>query len=98
MTHYIAMGGEHGCLPDNCSSYRSEEDAIGGLDCIYELTNKQKRELKDQGLTELTRKQGGAYCSVSSCDCSEPWEHEEFGTPMDWPEYLEDEGDKDETR
>ena len=67
------------------------------MDCIYELTNKQKRELRVQGLTELTRKQGGAYCEVSECDCSEPWEHDEMGSRNDWPEYF-DEEDEDETR
>ena len=91
MTHFIAMGGEHGCLPDNCASYRNLEDAISGLDNIYELSDKQKKELLLYSSTKLDREQGGAYCEVSDCDCDSPWEHEEMGSQDDWPEYTEEE-------
>jgi len=90
-THYIAMGGEHGYLPDNCSAYEKEEDAIEGLNEIYELNKRQLKELKNNGTTELKLDQGGAYCEVSSCDCDEPWEHDEFGDKSNWEEYLEEE-------
>jgi len=96
MTHYIAMGGEHGCMPDNCMAYANLEDAIDGLDDIYELEIWQLDNLKEfsggYSSTELNRDQGGAYCEISSCDCSEPWEHAEYDSPDNWPDYaIEDE-------
>jgi hypothetical protein len=92
--HYIAMGGEYGCMPDNCSTYRSRADAIEGLDSIYELTSEQKDELKVSNTVRLTREQGGAYCEVSECSCSSPWEHEEFGCEEDWEDYTDDDEDE----
>ena len=95
MIHYIAMGGEHGCMPDNCSAYGNFEDAINGLNEIYELEQWQLDNLREfasgYSCTELNREQGGAYCEISSCDCLEPWEHSEFDSPDNWPEYCEEE-------
>lgn len=95
MTHYIAMGGEHGCMPDNCQAYESLEDAIDGLNCIYELEQWQLDNLAEfsggYSSTELTRDQGGAYCEISSCDCDAPWEHAEFDSADNWPDYVEEE-------
>ncbi|MEI6297620.1 MAG: hypothetical protein WCO84_08370 [bacterium] len=84
MTHYIAIGGEHGCMPDNCSAYETKENAIEGLNCIYELSRGQLKELKQYDSTDLNRNQGGAYCEISECDCDSPWEHDEFGDEKDW--------------
>ena len=86
--HYIAMGGEHGCMPDNCGAYLTLKYAIEGLNEIYELSKRQLKELKDYGSTELRRSQGGAYCEVSECHCDFPWEHEEFGDKSDWADYI----------
>ena len=47
MIHYIAMGGEHGCMPDNCSAYDNFEDAINGLNEIYELEQWQLDNLRE---------------------------------------------------
>lgn len=95
MTHYIAMGGEHGCMPDNCQAYESLEPAIDGLDNIYELSPEQLQKLRDNGTTKLTREQGGAYCEVSECDCDEPWEHAEFDDEDNWPDYAKGPEDGD---
>jgi hypothetical protein len=92
--HYIAMGGEYGCMPDNCSTYRSRANAIEGLDSIYELTSEQKDELEVSNTVRLTREQGGAYCEVSECSCSSPWEHDEFGCEEDWEDYTDDDEDE----
>lgn len=86
MKHFIAMGGEHGCLPDNCSALHSEEDAVDTLDGIYELSEEQRDELTESWSVKLTRDQGGAYCEISECNCDVPWEHDEFGDPDDWKE------------
>lgn len=88
LLHYIAMGGEHGCLPDNCSAYRRKGDAVEGLDDIYELSRRQKISLRQFGIVELRRSQGGAYCEISECTCDSPWEHDEQGSREDWPEYI----------
>jgi hypothetical protein len=89
--HFIAMGGEHGCIPDNCQAYTSIENAVNGLDDIYELSLRQLKELQDSGSTELKRKQGGAYCSIYPCDCDSPWEHSLEAEPDNWEEYREEE-------
>jgi len=103
MLHYIARGGEHGCMPDNCQAYETISDAIDGLDRIYELYQWQRIELGklekmrdiDGTCVALRRKQGGAYCEISVCDCDSPWEHAEFDSPENWPEYAQEpeEGD-----
>jgi hypothetical protein len=103
-THYIAMGGNHGCLPDNCSAYTSLDDAIGALDSIYELTESQLTDLHEfsdgYSSTELNQgenpddsddyeyDQGGEYCEISTCTCDSPWEHDETGSKEDWGSYA----------
>lgn len=95
--HFIALGGSHGCLPDNCQAYETLESAIDGLDFIYELETWQRVELSKlstlrdaDGLSvALNADQGGAYCEVSRCDCSEPWIHGEGDDPDNWPDYAE---------
>lgn len=94
MKHYIAMGGLYGCLPDNCSAYKTKEDAIGGLNCIYELEDDQIKDLESSGHTNLTQEQGGQYCEVLECDCNEPWEHDEFGEKQEWMISNDEEGEK----
>lgn len=77
-------------MPDNCDAYGTEEDAIEGLNSIYELSKRQLTELKVNGITELRRDQGGSYCEVSACSCDEPWEHSEWNNPDSWMEYREE--------
>src|SRR5262245_13523191 len=89
-THFIAMGGIHGCLPDMCSAYSDLAAAVESLSDLYELTEEQTRELKDSQYLELGADQGGDYCEITECDCSKPWEHEEDSTPDDWPEYVKE--------
>jgi hypothetical protein len=91
MTHYIAMGGDRGFMPDNCQAYDTRESAIDGLDNLYELSREQLKVLTHYGDTNLKREQGGSYCEVSECDCPRPWEHGEGDEPENWPEYHEEE-------
>lgn len=84
MKHFIAMGGTYGCLPDNCSAYHTKEDAIEGLNLIYELDEDQVKNLEVSNYTNLTPEQGGQHCTVSECNCDEPWEHDEFGEKQEW--------------
>jgi hypothetical protein len=93
--HFIAMGGEYGCMPDNCQAYYSPEDAVDGLNNIYELSEQQLVELTDNWITYLAREQGGAYCEISDCDCDEPWSHSEYDGPENWEEEEEEEEEVD---
>jgi hypothetical protein len=93
--HFIAMGGEHGCLPDNCEAYDNNEDACDSLANIYELDNQQLETLKETGYVDLYRNQGGAYCSVDECNCPFPWEHCSSDEPGEWGEYREKEEESD---
>ena len=97
MKHFIAMGGEFGCMPDNCSTCRSFEGAVSTLDTIYELSETQVKYLKAIGIAYLTREQGGAYCDVSECDCDTPWIHDEFGVKDDWPECENEESEEEKS-
>ena len=73
--HYIAMGGEIGCLPDNCYSYDRLQQAVDSLADLYELSKRQIGELKSYGITYLRPDQGGAYCEITECECDDPDQH-----------------------
>jgi hypothetical protein len=73
--HYIAMGGEIGCLPDNCQSYDDLSGAVDSLVSLYELSKRQARELKSFDITYLNPDQGGAYCEIIECRCNNPNQH-----------------------
>lgn len=88
-THYISMGGSHGCLPDNCNAYHFEEHAVDAMTELYELSDEQVEELKATGSVELTSEQGGEYCEVSACTCERPWEHSEDDSEDEWPDYSD---------
>jgi hypothetical protein len=99
--HFIAMGGEHGCLPDNCQAYETLQAAIDGLDAIYELETWQRIDLSrletlrdtDSISVKLNADQGGSYCEISQCNCASPWEHAEGDSIENWPDYEEQEAD-----
>ncbi len=87
LTHYIAMNGSHGCLPDSCSAYQYRMDAIDSLVSSLDLTTRQRQELIRMGDVECKPAQGAEYCEVVSCQCSTPWVHDEMGDESDWPDY-----------
>src|SRR5262245_4643830 len=89
-THYIAMGGTYGCLPDNCSALEKMSAAVETLTNIYELSQRQQRDLRKFGYSNLKHDQGGDYCEISECQCREPWVHSDQDRPEDWPEYVEE--------
>lgn len=75
--HYIAMNGEHGCLPDSCNVYVERDSAIESLGGLLELSEGQVTELEETGSVECTPEQGAAYCEVVECSCQSPWEHDD---------------------
>lgn len=69
--HYIAMSGEHGCLPDHCAAYDTAGDAIEDLCQLFELGRRRRQELRQNWILELSPRDGSEYCEVVLCDCPE---------------------------
>jgi hypothetical protein len=82
--HYIAMSGQHGCLPDHCEVFESKKDAVQDLVQLFELGRTRAARLRKDSYLELIpnpieEKQGedfGAeYCEITVCDCDNPLAH-----------------------
>lgn len=74
-THYIAMSGVHGCLPQYCASCDTIREAVDSLASVHDLgQNRQKRLRRDLHL-ELNRDDGAEYCEIVECDCDDPTTH-----------------------
>jgi hypothetical protein len=86
-THWIIMGGSHGCLPDFCQALESRRDAVDVAINVYELSRRQATELRQTQSVELRQNQGAEYCEISECGCNKPWIHGDLSTPADWPQY-----------
>lgn len=87
-THYIAMSGSHGCLPDSCNAYETYDTAINELADLFNLGRTRKARLFADRYLELTGNDGADYCSIDSCQCDKPWEHCDAGPdPRDWEGY-----------
>ena len=71
-THYIAMSGEHGCLPDHCQCYDTLRDAVDALADLFELGRRRQAELGRSRSLELGRGCGAEYCEIMECDCDNP--------------------------
>ena len=82
MTHYIAMAGLHGCLPQFCCSAETYSQAVDILAEAIPLGKRRKAELKRTGSLELhlhgtTQYEGDGheYCEIVECDCDDPTIH-----------------------
>ncbi len=84
LPHYIAMSGQHGCLPDHCEVFESKKDAVQDLVQLFELGRTRAARLRKDSYLELIpnpieEKQGedfGAeYCEITECDCDNPIVH-----------------------
>lgn len=75
-SHYIAMAGLHGCLPNSCEVYDTYQDAVDSLVSLHELGKKRAAALKRDGSLELNiGRDDNEYCEVEKCACSEPQVH-----------------------
>lgn len=75
-THYIALGGLHGCLPSHCEVYDSEQDAVSAMVDMYELGKKRSRVLaRDLSLELNSKRDGNEYVEIAECDCGTPEVH-----------------------
>lgn len=96
-THYIAMSGMHGCLPDSCNAYQTYQDAVNELATVFELGRTRKARLFANRYLELNTRintgnnedyDGADYCEITICHCDKPWEHCDAGDdPRDWQGY-----------
>lgn len=70
MTHYIAMAGLHGYLPNYCAAHESYASAVDDLARLHELSKSQTLQLSNHGSLELNLpRDGNEYCEVTECYC-----------------------------
>ncbi len=88
MTHYIAMSGIHGCLPDHCEVFETRADAVADLTSLFELGRVREARLRKNDYLELEvtlieaasgNSFGADYCEISSCNCATPEIHSDSG-------------------
>jgi hypothetical protein len=84
LPHYIAMSGQHGCLPDHCEVFESKKDAVQDLGQLFELGRTRAARLRKDSYLELTPNPieerqgedfGAEYCEITECDCDNPLVH-----------------------
>ncbi len=82
--HYIAMSGQHGCMPDHCEVFDTHGEAVEDLTQLFELGRTRKARLRKDSYLELTPNPveenqgedfGAEYCEVTRCDCDNPLVH-----------------------
>lgn len=79
MTHFIAMAGLHGYIPNTCQSYDTLDAAVDDLSTTHELGKKRRAALKRDLYLELNLKRdGNEYCSIETCDCATPEIHNDI--------------------
>ena len=78
-THYHAMAGLCGCMPnvnDVCETYR---DAVDTLASLHDLGRRRTAELRRDGyLTLKCERDGNEYCEIVECDDLECGVEDEF--------------------
>lgn len=75
MTHYHAIAGTHGCMPNFNTGCETYEDAVSSLAVLHELGRDRRRALRRDSYLELNPKgDGNEYCEIVVChddDCAE---------------------------
>lgn len=89
--HFIAMSGDHGCLPDYCDVFPEYQSAVDSLADMFSLGRTRKARLFADRTLELKPNFnedsfGAEYCEVTTCDCDNPAVHSDNGIDLD--EYL----------
>lgn len=88
--HYIAMSGDHGCLPDHCEVYAKQSAARADIVDLFELGSTRAARFRGDNYIELTPDDGAQYAEVVDCTCPSPWEHSEMGKD----EFIRERGDE----
>ena len=78
-SHYIAMSGSYGCIPDNIATFERKADAIYHIICTFELAlyGRKADDLRKTGYTDLGGDYGADYAEIVKCNCSNSEIHEE---------------------
>ena len=78
-THYIAMAGLHGYMPQYCEVYESKRDAADALIDLHEADESEHlTELLKYNYTDLELSEhGNEYAEIVECYCDDPQEHSE---------------------
>lgn len=78
-SHYIAMSGDYGCIPDYCESYDTLRDAASGLCQVFDRPTSQGKMyrtlLRDRYIDLNPRKDGASYAEIDECNCDDPNDH-----------------------
>lgn len=86
-THFIAMAGLRGCLPEYCDVFENEEVAAESLLFIHEVSpdGAERSLLIGLGILYLDLKtHGNEYLQITDCSCGEPWIHQDNLSPEEW--------------
>lgn len=89
--HFIAMSGDHGCIPDYCDVFPEYQAAVDSLADMFSLGRTRKARLFADRILELKPNFnedsfGAEYCEIQTCDCDNPAVHSDNGIDLD--EYL----------
>lgn len=79
-SHFIAMAGMRGYMPNWIDVYPSKESAIDSILWLHEIedSTEHKQELIEYGITDLDiHEHGNEYAEVIECNCPDPQEHSE---------------------
>lgn len=92
-THYILMGGLHGCIPSHCQAHTCLANAVDEAVLIYELGKGRARTLYRDLYLELNpARDGNDYVEIVECNCDEPWVHSEDDIMPDrvaeWQDWM----------
>jgi hypothetical protein len=75
-THYIAMAGVSGCMPQCCEAFSDGRLATAYLAEIHDLSTTQAIQLEQERFLQLdATKFGNDYCEITTCWCSNPAQH-----------------------
>lgn len=79
MTHYVAMAGLHGYIPNVCESHDDYASAVDSMASLHELGRDRKRSLKRDGYLELNiQRDGNEYIEIEECDCNDADQHNDY--------------------
>ena len=81
-THYIAMSGMRGCLPDFVHCSESLDEAISAVAEVHSLGRTRRARLRedrfitlDAGPIPNADPLGAEYVEIQSCNCGSPQIH-----------------------
>lgn len=68
--HYVAMSGDHGCLPDFCTASPTKKVTVEIMADLFDLGPARTRRLARRNYLALDPGQDGAsYIEISKCNC-----------------------------